>query len=104
MRAAVAQRTHENRISHGAVGAAILVLELMVSGCMTWVLIGNAVGAVGSLGLNRLLGILLYSGKPWKPVVLGTVSLLLMCIGPLASYIPARPAAKVDPMMALSYE
>jgi putative ABC transport system permease protein len=91
-------------MSHGAVGAAISVLELMVRGSMTCVVIGNAVGAAGSLGLTRLLGTLLYSVKPWNPVVLGTVSLMLMCIGRLASYIPARRAARVDPMVVLRYE
>jgi putative ABC transport system permease protein len=42
--------------------------------------------------------------KPSNPVVLGTVSLLLTGIGLLSSYIPARRAAKVDPMVALRYE
>jgi putative ABC transport system permease protein len=66
--------------------------------------IGIAIGAAGSLGLTRLLGTLLYNVKPSNPVVLGTVSLLLMSIGLLASYIPARRAAKVDPIVALRYE
>ena len=80
------------------------VLKLMVRGSMTWVVVGIAVGVAGSLGLTRLLGTLLYDVKPSNPVVLGTVSLLLMCIGLLASYIPARRAPKVDPMVALRYE
>jgi putative ABC transport system permease protein len=69
-----------------------------------WIFVGIAVGVVGSLGLTRLLGTLLYNVKPSNPVVLGTVSLLLTIIGLLASYIPARRAAKVDPMVALRYE
>jgi putative ABC transport system permease protein len=99
----VAQRTHD--IGFGWRWArATDVLKLMVSGSMTWVVIGIAVGAAGSLSPSRLLGTLLYSVKPSNPVVLGTVSLLLMCIDLLASYIPARRAANVDPMVALRYE
>jgi putative ABC transport system permease protein len=100
----VAQRTHEIGIRMALGARAADVLKLMVSGSMTWVVIGIAVGAAGSLGLTRVLGTLLYSVKPSNPVVLGTVSLLLICIGLLASYIPARRAAKVDPMVALRYE
>jgi len=100
----VSQRTHEIGIRMALGACASDVLKLMVSGSMTWVVVGIAIGAAGSLGLNRLLGTLLYSVKPWNPGVLGAVSLLLTCIGLLASYIPARRAAKVDPMVALRYE
>ncbi len=100
----VAQRTHEIGIRMALGARAVDVLKLMVNGSMTWILVGIAVGVVGSLGLTRLLGTLLYSVKPSNPMVLGTVSLLLMLIGLLASYIPARRAAKVDPMVALRYE
>jgi putative ABC transport system permease protein len=100
----VAQRTHEIGIRMALGARAVDVLKLMVSGSMTWVVVGVAVGVAGSLGLTRLLGTLLYNVKPSNPVVLGTVSLLLTAIGLLASYIPARRAARVDPMVALRYE
>jgi len=100
----VAQRTHEIGIRMALGACAADVLKLMVTGSMTWVAVGVGVGIAGSLGLTRLLGTLLYEVKPSNPVVLGVVTLLLTSIGLLASYIPARRAAKVDPMVALRYE
>ena len=100
----VAQRTHEIGIRMALGACAADVLKLMVSGSMTWVLVGVGVGIAGSLGFTRLLGTLLYEVRPSNPVVLGTVSLLLTSIGLLASYVPARGAAKVDPMVALRCE
>jgi len=100
----VAQRTHEIGIRMALGARATDVLKLMVRGSMIWVVVGIVIGAAGSLGLTRLLGTLLYDVKPSNLMVLGAVSLLLTCIGLLASYIPARRAAKVDPMVALRYE
>jgi putative ABC transport system permease protein len=71
---------------------------------MSWVFAGIGVGIVGALALTRLLGDLLFDIKPSNPVVLGTVALVLGVVAALASFIPARRAAKVDPMVALRYE
>jgi len=100
----VAQRTHEIGIRMALGARTADVLKLTLSGSMTWVAVGVGVGIAGSLGLTRMLGTLLYDVKPSNPLVLGTVSLLLTSVGLLASYIPARRAAKVDPMVALRYE
>jgi putative ABC transport system permease protein len=71
---------------------------------MRWVFVGIGFGIAGSLGLTRLLGALLYGVQPTNPAVLGTVSLLLAGVALLASYVPARRAAQVDPLVALRYE
>jgi putative ABC transport system permease protein len=100
----VAQRTHEIGIRM-ALGAGTLdVLRLMVNINMVWVLAGLAAGIAGSVGLTRLLTGMLYDVRPLDPLVLGGVSLLLAAVALLASYLPARRAAKIDPIVALRCE
>jgi putative ABC transport system permease protein len=100
----VAQRRHEIGIRM-ALGAGTLdVLRLMVNINMVWVLAGLAAGIAGSAGLTRLLTDMLYEVRPLDPAVLGAVSLLLAAVALLASYLPARRAAKIDPIAALRCE
>jgi putative ABC transport system permease protein len=100
----VAQRTQEIGIRMALGARKTDVLKLILSGSMVWVFVGIGLGIAGSLALTRLLGTLLYEVKPWNPLVLGSVCLLLALVSMLASYIPARRAAKVDPMVALRYQ
>jgi predicted permease len=100
----VAQRTHEIGIRMALAARPGDVLKLMVSGSMNWVLAGIGVGILCALGLTRLLEKMLFEVKPTNPEMLGIVSLLLAAVALLASYVPARRAAKVDPMVALRYE
>jgi putative ABC transport system permease protein len=65
---------------------------------------GVAAGAAGALALSRLLTGMLYGVRPGDPTTFLAVSVLLSVVAVAATYIPARRAAKVDPMVALRYE
>ncbi len=97
----VAQRTREIGIRMALGARTMDVLRLMVNSNMAWVLVGLAVGVAGSAGLTRLLAGMLYEVRPLDPLVLGSVSLLLAAVALLASYLPARRAARIDPISAL---
>ncbi len=100
----VAQRTREIgvRIAMGASTANILKMVLR-QGLITAV-VGISIGLLGSFLLTRFMRSLLFEVGPGDPITLAGVALLLMLATMLASYIPARRAAKVDPMVALRYE
>lgn len=100
----VAQRTHEIGIRMALGAQPGDVLKLMVGKNMRSALAGVALGIVGSIAATRLLIDLLYAVKPTDPIVLGAVVFLLTLVALLASYLPARRAAKLDPMVALRWE
>jgi putative ABC transport system permease protein len=111
----VGQRTREIgiRLALGARPGNVLSLVLRQSAAL--VAMGLTLGVIASLGLGRLLHNVLYM-VPYKsngliygvsthdPVTLSSAAIILAAVAILASYIPARRAAKVDPMMALRYE
>jgi putative ABC transport system permease protein len=66
--------------------------------------IGTVIGLGLALALTRLLRSLLFEVKPGDPMTLAAVVLGLLAVSLLASYIPARRAASVDPIVALRHE
>lgn len=61
-------------------------------------------GVAGAMGLTRLMSSLLFGVTAMDPVTFGSVALGLSTVALLASYVPARRAAKVDPVVALRFE
>ena len=100
----VAQRTQEFgiRMALGAKKGDILLLVIQEGLLLTTV--GLALGVAVTFVTNRFLSGALYGVKPTDASTLAGVSLILVAVALLATYIPARRAAKVDPMVALRYE
>ena len=66
--------------------------------------IGIVIGLLGGFALSRALGSMLYETSPADPVAYGAVALLLGVVALLAAALPARRAARVNPVAALKYE
>jgi ABC-type antimicrobial peptide transport system permease subunit len=80
------------------------ITQMILKQAFTMVLIGMALGIGASLLLSRFVATLLYKVKPEDPFTLGAVSLLLVSISAVASYIPARRATHIDPLKAVRTE
>ena len=101
---AVSQRTQEIgiRMAFGATQATIL--KLILSHSLRLIVPGIAAGLVLALSLTHLITSLLFGVTPNDPITILAVSILLSVVAALASYIPARQAMLVDPMVALRDE
>jgi len=100
----VARRTNEIgiRMALGARGRSVLWLVLREA--LVLVVIGLVVGVLASLVVTKTAESLLYELKPNDPLTIASATLLLMFVALLAGYLPARRAARVDPMIALRDE
>lgn len=101
---AVAQRTYEIGIRMALGATRENVLQLVLKGGLRIAAAGLLCGALGAILSNRLFTALLFGVKPLDAVSFMAAAGILLLVALFASYIPARRATKVDPMVALRYE
>ena len=97
----VTQRLHEIGVRMALGAHRLDVFRLVVKGGARLALVGVALGTLGAFATTRVLGKLLYGVSPTDPLVFGGMALLLLATALVASYVPARRAAALDPVNAL---
>lgn len=80
------------------------VVRMVVGQAVLLAAAGVALGIAGALALTRVIGSLLYNVSATDPAAFIAVSLALIGVAALASYLPARRASRVDPTIALRWE
>jgi putative ABC transport system permease protein len=101
---AVTQRTHEIGVRIALGAKPRNVIRMVVGRGMRLTMIGAALGLALSIAMTRLMSTLLFGVGATDPMTIATVSTLLIAVALLACWIPARRAARVDPIIALRYE
>ena len=99
-----AQQTHDIGIRMALGARRTDVLTAVLRHGLRLTLLGVVIGLAGAYALTRLLSSLLYGVPPTDLLTFISVSFVLVAIALLASYLPARRAARIDPMEALRYE
>jgi predicted permease len=104
MSSAVSQRTRELGIRIALGASHVQVIELVLRHSLALTVLGVVVGLAGAAALTRFLKGILFGVTPLDPATFLFVSLMLTFVATLAAHIPARRAARVDPMTALRAE
>ena len=100
----VAERTREIGVRMALGATASAVRRMVVSQGARVVLVGVIIGVAVALASTRVLGSLLFGVKPVDPIVFAAMSVVMIAIGGLASYVPARRASSVNPIESLRSE
>jgi putative ABC transport system permease protein len=100
----VQRRTNEIGIRMALGAGRLRILSMILLDSLLLLAIGIVVGLGLSVALGKTASSLLFGVKPADPMTLGLAAVLLAAVTVAASYIPARRASKVDPMVALSCE
>ncbi len=100
----VSQRTREIGIRMALGAAEGKVVSMVVRQAMRLALVGLTLGVVAALALSQTMATLLFDLSPTNPLTFATVATILAVVAFLASWLPARRAASVDPMVALRAE
>jgi ABC-type antimicrobial peptide transport system permease subunit len=100
----VAERTREIGVRLALGAESVAISRMVLRQGFVLAATGIGIGAVASLGLTGLLSSLLHGVSPLDPLTFGTVALALLGVALVASWLPARRAANVDPTVALGAE
>jgi putative ABC transport system permease protein len=100
----VAQRSRELGVRLALGASRRNILNLVLVRAFIFAFLGVVIGIALALPATRLLEALLFQVRPGDPIVLSSLALMLLAVAALASYIPARRATRVDPMLALRRE
>ena len=100
----VSQRTREIGVRMALGARRDQILRLVLGRALMLAMLGVAIGSAAAWAATRYMQALLYRTEPSDPAIFGAVALVLIAAALLASYIPGRSAAKVDPLVALRSE